>query len=99
MVQIEATKSDEPGDLRTSTVELATNCVVVRKKDGTPRVYQNFRRLPVMLKNDSGKLGDLPGIFDGMKGAVWYTSIYLVSGVIQLEIAEEDRPKTAFCDA
>lgn len=41
MVQIEATKADETGDIQTSTLELATNYVGVRKKDGTARVCQN----------------------------------------------------------
>lgn len=73
--------------------------MVVRKKDGTARVCQDSRGLNALLKNDSGGLGDLPGIFDDMKGAGWYTSIDLASGFTKLEIAEEDKHKTAFRDA
>ena len=60
---------------------------------------QDYRALNMLLKSDSGGLGDIQSIFDGMKGAGCFTSIDLASGFTQLEIAEEDKHKTAFRDA
>ena len=99
MIQSEVTKQYQTGAIRRSTSAWAANCVVVRKKDGTARVCQDYRGLNASLKSDSGGLGDIQSIFDGMKGASCFTSIDLASGFTQLEIAEEDKHKTAFRDA
>ena len=99
MIQSEVTKQFQTGAIRRSTSAWAANCVVVRKKDGTARVCQDYRGLNASLKSDSGGLGDIQSIFDGMKGASCFTSIDLASGFTQLEIAEEDKHKTAFRDA
>ena len=53
----------------------------------------------MLLESNSEGLGDIASIFDNMKGGTCFTSFDLASGVIQLEIAEEDKHKTAFRDA
>ena len=73
---------------------------MVRKKYGTSRVYQDYRGLNTLLKSGSRGLGDIQSIFDGMKGASWFTtSIFLASRFSRLEIAEEDKQKNTFRDA
>ena len=52
-----------------------------------------------LLVTDSGGLGDIRGIFDRLHSQAYFTSIDLASGFFQLEIAEEDKHKTAFRDA
>ena len=99
MIQSEVAKQFQTGAIRRSTSAWAANCVVVRKKDETARVCQDYRRLNTLLKSDNGGLGDIQNIFDGMKDASCFTSIDLASGFTQLEIAEEDKHKTAFRDA
>ena len=69
MIQSEVTKQFQTGAIRKSTSAWASNCVVVRKKDGTARVCQDYRGLSALLKSDSGGLGDIQSTFDGMKGA------------------------------
>ena len=51
------------------------------------------------MKSDSGGLGDIEGIFDRLHGAKYFTAVDLASGFFQIEIAEEDKHKTAFRDA
>lgn len=75
------------------------SCVVVCKKDGTARVCQDFRILSATLKNDSERLGHLPDILEDMGRAGWYTSFDLAPGLTRLELAQEDKHKTAFRDA
>ena len=69
------------------------------KKDGTARACQDYRRLNALLETDSGGLGHIASIFDGMRGSTCFTSIDLASGFTQLEIAKEGKHKTAFRDA
>ncbi|CAN0566849.1 unnamed protein product, partial [Laminaria digitata] len=76
-VQSEVTKRLQSGAIRRSTSAWAANCAVVRKKDGTARICQDYRGLNALLKADSGGLGDIQSIFDGMKGAGCFTSIDL----------------------
>lgn len=77
MIQSDVKKMSELGTIKRSTSAWAANCVVVRKKDGTARVCQDFRRLNAKLKSDSDGLGDIQSIFDDMDGASCYTSIDL----------------------
>ena len=99
MIQGEVEKQKKAGTIRRSQSAWAANCVVVPKKDGTVRVCQDYRGLNGLLESNSGGLGDIASIFDNMKGATCFTSIDLASGFTQLEIAEEDKHKTAFRDA
>ena len=99
VIQSEATKQFHTGDIRRSASAWAANCVVVRKKDGTARVCQGYRRLNMLLKLDSGGGGDIQSIIHSMKGASCLTSIDLASVLTQVEIAEEDKHITAFRDA
>ena len=99
MTQSEIMKLKKAGAIRKSHSAWAANCVVVMKKDGTARVCQDFRVLNSSTISHSGGLGNIGSIFDGMRGSTCFTSIDLASGFTQLEIAEEDKHKTAFRDA
>ena len=98
MIQSEVAKQFIAGDIRRSTSAWAATCVVVRRQDGTARVCRDYRGLNTLLKLDSGGLGDIQTIFDGVEGATSFTLIYLASGFTQLEIAEEGKRKTTFRD-
>ena len=73
--------------------------ICVRKSDGTLRLCVDRRKLNVVLKTDSGGLGDMHRIFAGLRGKSFFTQVDLASGFHQITIAEKDRPKTAFRDA
>lgn len=99
VIQAEIHKLEEAGAIRRSTSGWAFNCVVVPKKDNTAPVCQDLRGLNQRLKDFSGGLGDMWGIYDDMHEAQWFTALDLTSGFTQLEIAEEDTFKVAFRDA
>ena len=99
MIQSEVEKQNKAGTIRRSQSAWPANFVVVAKKDGTIRVCQDYRGLNVLLESKSGGLGDIASIFDNIKGTTCFTSIDLASSFTQLEIAEEDKHKTAFHDA
>ena len=77
----------------------AAQGLCVKKKDGTVRLCIDWRELNKHLVSDSGGLGDMQSIFDGLKGKRYFTQLDLASGFHQIEIAERDRFKTAFRDA
>ena len=99
MIRLEIAKLHERGIIRPSHSAFAAACVCIRKKDGTLRLCQDYRRLNAIIATDSGGLGDILSIFDRVKGSGYYSSIDLASGYFQLEIEERDKHKTAFRDA
>lgn len=84
MIQSEKTTLTAAGAIHRSHSARAANCVVVVKKDGTARVCQDCKNLHTTLESDSGGLGDIASIFDGMGGATCFTSIHLATGFMQL---------------
>lgn len=99
MIQAEIEKLLERGIIRRSMSPWAAQCLCVRKKDGTLRLCIDWRVLNKQLVSDSGGLGDMQTVFDGLKGKRYFSQLDLASGFHQLEIAEKDRHKTAFRDA
>ena len=76
------------------------NCVVVLKKGGRVTVSPEYQMLNALLKLDSGGLGGIASIlFDVIRDSSCFMPIDLASGFTQLEIAEEDKHKTACRDA
>ena len=70
-----------------------------KKKDGTMRLWVDWRRLNSLLVIDSSGLGDMQSTFSNLKGKRYSTQIDLASGFHQLPITEKDKHKTAFRDA
>ena len=86
------------GILRFSTSEFCARIVPVLKPDGSWRICLDFREVNKLIKKDRGGLGDIMGMTDRMKGSNWFSSIDLASAFFQLELADEDKHKTAFRD-
>jgi len=99
MIRAEIQKLLDRGIIRPSVSPWAAQCLCVRKKDGTLRLCIDWRVLNKLLVSDSGGLGDMQTIFDGLKGKRHFTQLDLASGFHQIEIAEKDRYNTAFRDA
>ena len=59
MIQSETARQFQTGAICRSTSAWAADCVLFRKKDGTARVYQDYRGLKPLLKSGSGGLGDI----------------------------------------
>ena len=99
MIRAEIQQLVDRGVIRCSISPWAAQCLCVKKKDGTLRLCIDWRELNKLLVSDSGGLGDMHAIFDGLKGKKYFTQLDLASGFHQMEIAEKDRYKTAFRDA
>lgn len=85
------------GAIRPSNSPYSSGVVLVRKKDGCLRVCLDFRRLNSKTIRDAYFLPNIEETFDHLHGAKWFSSIDLQSGYWQVEMEEEDKPKTAFC--
>lgn len=74
----------------------ASPIVFVRKKDETTRFCVNYRRLSAATVKDSYPLPHIGDSIDAPSGSCWFSTLDLASGYWQVEVREEDRPKTAF---
>jgi transposase InsO family protein len=70
--------------------------VIVKKKDGTPRVCVDYRALNEITVKNKYPLPLMEELFDRVQGAKYFSSIDLRDGFYQILLREEDRQKTAF---
>ena len=69
--------------------------VLVRKKDDSLRVCVDFRRLNVKTVRYSYPIPRITETLEALQGAKWFCSLELQNGYLQVEMAEEDKHKTA----
>jgi len=75
----------------------ASNVVLVKNKDGSYRLYVDYRRLNSVTYKDSYPLPHIETCLGSMNGAVWFSTLDLRSGYHNISpIREVDRAKTAF---
>lgn len=86
----------QDGIIRPSTGPWASGIVLVQKKDGTQRFCVDYRRLNDVTVKDAYPLPRIDESLDQLSGANWFSCLDLSSGYWQVEMAEEDRCKTAF---
>ena len=98
MIRAEIQKLLDRGIIMRFMSPWAAQCLCVKKKDGTVRLCIDWRELNKRLVKDSGGLGNMQDVFDGLKGKKYYTQLDLASGFHQLPISPKDREKTAFRD-
>ncbi|XP_022887797.1 uncharacterized protein LOC111403499 [Olea europaea var. sylvestris] len=68
----------------------------VKKKDGTMRLYIDYKQLNKVTVRNKYPLPRIDDLFDKLKGASVFSKIDLRSGYHQLRIRDIDVPKTAF---
>ena len=71
--------------------------VLARKKDGSLRFCVDYRRLNAVTRKDAYALPRTDDTLDALSGSKWFSTLDLASGYWQVEVAPEDREKTAFC--
>lgn len=84
------------GVIRKSESPYASPVVLVRKKDGALRFCIDLRKLNSKTVRDSYALPRIEETLDTLQGAKWFSVLDLKSGYWQVEMAEEDKHKTAF---
>ena len=86
----------EAGALRRSQSPYSTNVVIVRKKDGKIWFCVDFRNLNNKTIKDAYAIPRPEETLHLLAGAKYFTKLDLSSCYRQVEIEEENKPKTAF---
>ena len=84
------------GVITESSSDWASAPVLVRKKDGTLRYCVDYRGLNSKTVKDSFSLPSISQCLDQLCGNTYFSTLDMASGYWQIEIAEQDRHKTAF---
>ena len=86
----------EIGAIRESTSPFSSNVVIVRKKDGTIRFCIDYRKLNQRTVKDAYPIPRKDDTLHSLAGSKYFSTLDLKSGYWQVELKEEDKPKTAF---
>lgn len=86
----------DAGIIRESESPFASPVVLVRKKNGKIRLCIDYRKLNARTIKDAYALPNIEETFSALSGAKWFSVMDLKSGYYQVEMKEEDKPKTAF---
>lgn len=86
----------ETGIIRESESPFASPLVLVRKKNGQIRLCVDYRKLNARTVKDAYALPNIEETFSALSGAKWFSVMDLKSGYYQVEMAEQDKHKTAF---
>ena len=86
----------ESGTIYPSKSDWASPLVMVRKRDGEVRVCIDYRKLNERTVKDAYPLPRIDMCIDCLSSAKVFSTIDLQSAYMQLELAEEDRHKSAF---
>ena len=85
----------ELGAIRRSCSPFASNVVLVRNTDGSLRFCIDLRRPNSSTVPDAYSLPRIEETLDALGGATWFSTLDLKSAYWQIELAEEDKEKTA----
>ncbi len=84
------------GIITESRSPYASPIVVVRKKNGTIRICIDYRTLNNRTTPDQYTMPRIDDALDSLSGSQWFSVLDLRSGYYQIEMAPEDKEKTAF---
>nr|GFC67736.1 putative reverse transcriptase domain-containing protein [Tanacetum cinerariifolium] len=86
----------DKGFIRPSSSPWGAPVLFVKKKDGSFRMYIDYRELNRLTVKNHYPLLRIDDLFDQLQWSSVYSKIDLRSGYHQLRVREEDIPKTAF---
>ncbi|GJR44997.1 putative reverse transcriptase domain-containing protein [Tanacetum coccineum] len=86
----------DKGFIRPSSSPWGAPVLFVTKRDGSFRMYIDYRELNKLTVKNRYPLLRIDDLFDQLQGSSIYSKINLRSGYYQLRVREEDIPKTAF---
>ncbi|KAL0161439.1 hypothetical protein M9458_045164 [Cirrhinus mrigala] len=84
------------GVIRPSKSPYASPVVVVTKKDGSLRLCIDYRKLNSCSTRDAFPLPRIEEALEALGQAKYFSTLDLTSGYWQVEVAEQDKHKTAF---
>nr|GEV57802.1 reverse transcriptase domain-containing protein [Tanacetum cinerariifolium] len=86
----------DKGFIRPSSSPWGAPILFVKKKDGSFRMCIDYRELNKLTVKNRYPLPWIDDLFDQLQGSSIYSKIDLRSGYHQLQVREQDIPKTAF---
>ncbi|XP_063760148.1 uncharacterized protein LOC134878197 [Eleginops maclovinus] len=86
----------DAGVIRPSKSPYASPVVIVTKKDGSLRLCIDYRKLNSCGTRDAFPLPRIEEALEALGQAKYFSTLDLTSGYWQVEVAEQDRHKTAF---
>ena len=84
------------GVVEPSNSEWTAAPVLIRKKDGSVRYAIDYRALNNVTVKDAFPLPLIEDCFDSLSGVQYLSGLDLASGYYQVEVADQDKQKTAF---
>ena len=87
---------EEQGLVEQSTYPWAAPIVLAKKKDGSPRLCIDYRRLNDVTESDAYPMPDLNTLIRQMRGAKVFSVLDLKSGYWQVPLKQSARKYTAF---
>ena len=82
--------------IKPSKSPFASPIVIVRKKDGRIRLCVDYRKLNTRTVRDAFPLPRIEESLDVLRKAKYFTSLDLMSGYLQVQVAHKEQQKTAF---
>ena len=96
VVKQELDKMLEKGIIEPSTSAWGSPIVLVRKKDNTVRFCIDYRKLNEITVKDAYPLPRIEDNLDALQGSTLFSTLDLASGYWQVQMADQDKEKTAF---
>ena len=84
------------GRIEESQSPRSSPLVLVRRHDGSYRMCIDYRKLNLCTSKDAISLARTDDVLEALGGGQCFSCLDLAFGYRQMQVKEEDRPKTAF---